>query len=57
MALGANRLDVLRMMLRDALMQTGTGLIIGIPAAILIGHLMTSQLFGIHTYDSFLLGA
>ncbi len=38
MALGANRMNVLRMVLRGAFLQVGIGLAIGIPVAILGGH-------------------
>jgi hypothetical protein len=37
MALGANRLDVQRMVLRGAFLQVGLGLVIGIPAAVEAG--------------------
>jgi predicted permease len=51
MALGANRLHVHRMVLRGAFAQVGVGLLIGIPAAIVAGHLMAAQLFGITAYN------
>ena len=51
MALGADRLSVLRMVLRSAFLQVGIGLLIGIPIAILGGHAMASQLFGVKPYD------
>ena len=51
MALGANRMSVLRMVLRGAFLQVGIGLAIGIPVAILAGHAMASQLFGVKPYD------
>ena len=47
MALGADRMSVLRMVLRGAFLQVGIGLAIGIPVAILAGHAMASQLFGV----------
>jgi len=50
MALGANRLDVLRMVLHGASLQIGVGLAIGIPATILAGRAMTAQLFGVKPY-------
>jgi putative ABC transport system permease protein len=55
MALGADRMSVLRMVLRGAFMQVGLGLAIGIPVAILGGHLMASQLFGVKPYDPLIL--
>ncbi len=47
MALGANRMDVQRMVLRGAFLQVGVGLAIGIPCAIEAGHLMAAELFGV----------
>ena len=57
MALGANRGNVQRMMLRGAFLQVGLGLLLGIPAAIFMGHLMASQLFGVTNYSPLVLGA
>jgi predicted permease len=51
MALGANRRDVVALVLRGASLQVGIGLAIGIPVALLGGHLMASQLYGVRTYD------
>ena len=51
MALGANRSNVLRMVLRSAFWQVGIGLLIGIAAMILVGRAMASQLFGVKAYD------
>ncbi len=51
MALGADRKDVLRLVLRTAFVQVGIGLLIGIPATILGGRAMASQLFGVKPYD------
>ena len=45
MALGANRAHVQKMVLRDAFLQVGLGLLIGIPAAIAAGHLMAAELY------------
>jgi predicted permease len=55
MALGADRMRVLRMVLRGAFLQVGIGLAIGIPVAILGGHAMASQLFGVKPYDPLIL--
>ena len=55
MALGADRGDVVRMVLRGALSQVGLGLTLGIPAAIGAGILMTSQLFGVRPWDPIML--
>jgi predicted permease len=51
MALGANRGDVVALVLRAASRQVGLGLAIGIPVALVGGHLMASQLYGVRTYD------
>jgi len=50
MALGANRSNVLKLVLRGAFAQIGIGLAIGIPATILAGYAMTTQLFGVKPY-------
>jgi predicted permease len=55
MALGADRMNVLRLVLRGAFFQVGIGLAIGIPVAILGGHAMASQLFGVQPYDPLVL--
>jgi predicted permease len=51
MALGANRANVLTMVLRRSLLLVAVGLAIGIPVALLGGRLMSSQLYGVRTYD------
>jgi len=51
MALGANRSDVVRMVLRGAISQAGLGLVIGIPVAIAGARYMADQLYGVHSYD------
>jgi predicted permease len=51
MALGATRSRVIGGVLRNALIQVGVGLIVGIPAALFAGHLMKSQLYGVGSYD------
>ena len=50
MALGADRLNVLKLVLKGAFVQIGVGLAIGIPATILAGYAMTAQLFGVKPY-------
>ena len=55
MALGADRTQVTRMVLRGAFLQIGIGLAIGIPAAIGAGRLMTTQLFGVKPWDPIML--
>jgi predicted permease len=55
MALGANRASVVKMVMRGAFSQVGIGLLIGIPAAIGAGKLMTDQLFGVKPWDPVML--
>jgi len=55
MALGANRGQVVKMVLRGAFSQIGIGLALGIPAAIEVGRLMTDQLFGVKPWDPVML--
>jgi putative ABC transport system permease protein len=55
MALGADRGSVVKMVLRGAFSQVGIGLLIGIPAAIGAGKLMTGQLFGVKPWDPVML--
>jgi predicted permease len=51
MALGANRSNVVAMVMRRALVLVAIGLGIGIPVALVGGRLMRSQLYGVSTYD------
>jgi predicted permease len=51
MALGADRTDVLRLVLRGAFLLVGVGLAIGIVFTMLVGRFMASQLFGVKAYD------
>ena len=55
MALGADRGSVVKMVLRGAFSQVGIGLLLGIPAAIGAGKLMTGQLFGVKPWDPVML--
>ena len=55
MALGADRGEVVRMVLRGAFSQVGIGLALGIPAAIGAGKLMNDQLFGVKPWDPVML--
>ena len=52
MALGASRRRVVSMVLRVALYQMLLGLFVGIPIALLGGHFIASQLYGVQVYDS-----
>jgi len=55
MALGADRKDVVSMILRGAFWQIGIGLGIGIPLAIVAGKLMKDQLFGVQPWNPVML--
>jgi putative ABC transport system permease protein len=55
MAVGADRGQVVRLVLQGAFSQIGIGLALGIPAAILAGKLMTNQLFGVRPWDPIML--
>lgn len=55
MALGADRIRVLKMVLDNAFVQIGIGIAIGIPAAIGAGKLMADQLFGVTPWNPFML--
>jgi predicted permease len=55
MAMGADRLHVLKMVLRGAFSQIAIGMAIGIPAAIGAGKLMTDQLFGVKPWNPIVL--
>jgi len=50
-ALGAQSADIARPILREALLLVGTGLTIGVPAALLLARLIRSQLYGIAPSD------
>lgn len=56
MALGADRRDVLWLVLRDALRLVLLGVALGIPAALAAARLVSSQLFGISAADPLTLG-
>jgi predicted permease len=55
MALGADRGNVVSMVLRGALMQIGIGLAIGLPLSILAGSLVASQLYEVGRFDAVVL--
>ncbi len=55
MALGADRMRVLKMVLRGAFSQIGIGIAIGVPAAIGAGKLMADQLFGVSPWNPIML--
>jgi predicted permease len=51
-AMGAQRRQVVWMVLRDSMMLTGVGVIIGIPLSLLLGNALTSALYGVQSYDA-----
>jgi ABC-type antimicrobial peptide transport system permease subunit len=55
MALGADRFNILRLVLRGAFLQVGIGLAIGIPLVFLAGKLMASKLFGVSSFEPVIL--
>jgi len=55
MALGAQRGSVIGMVLRTAMQPVALGLLVGIPVALIGGHAVASQLFGVKGYDPFIL--
>jgi putative ABC transport system permease protein len=52
MALGASRLDVLRLVLRQSLMMTGFGVGLGLVGSLLLTRFMTSLLFNVKPADA-----
>jgi putative ABC transport system permease protein len=56
-ALGASRSAILRMILRETLLLTSAGLLIGIPCALIASHLIGHMLFGISANDPITLAA
>ena len=56
MALGADRRNILGLVLRGAFAQVILGLAIGIPAALAVGRLLSSELYGIKSTDPLVLG-
>jgi predicted permease len=57
MALGADRHDVRRLVLRDTLTLVVVGVVIGIPAALTVGRLLESQLYDVTPNDPLALSA
>lgn len=56
-ALGAPSGSILAMMLRMAMFPVVVGLLVGLPLALAGGHAIASELYGVKTYDAFVLGA
>jgi ABC-type antimicrobial peptide transport system permease subunit len=56
MALGADRANVVRLVLQGAFARVMVGLLLGVPMAIGAAHLISAQLYGIRIYDPPALG-
>ena len=56
MALGATRPLIIRMMLRAAMSPVALGLLIGLPISLAAGRAISSSLYGVKSYDPFVLG-
>jgi predicted permease len=56
MALGADRGDVLREVLKHALSQVLVGLALGVPLALVLGHLMAAHLYNVSSSNPLILG-
>jgi putative ABC transport system permease protein len=57
MALGAGRVDVLRLMLGQAGRMALIGVAVGVLASLALTHLMSSMLFGVSAHDPLTLSA
>ncbi|HSH38936.1 MAG TPA: FtsX-like permease family protein, partial [Chthoniobacterales bacterium] len=57
MALGAQTMDVVRLVLAQGMTPVILGLVVGIAAAVALGRLLTTQLYEISPHNPFLLGA
>ena len=55
MALGASRANVLGLVLRSAMLQLAIGLAVGAPLALAGGRLASSMLYGVKSYDPWIL--
>ena len=56
MAMGAERRDVLRMVLREAITLAATGVVCGLGIALASGRLVNGVLFGLEPHDPFAIG-
>jgi predicted permease len=56
MALGADRVNVVQMVLAGASKRVLLGLLLGIPLAIIAGRLISAQLYGVSSWDPIALG-
>jgi predicted permease len=56
MAVGARRGQVVWMVLRDSLILTLVGVVMGVPLALLVGKSLTSSLYGVKPFDALVYG-
>ena len=56
MALGANRANVVQLILRGAFQRVLIGLLLGLPLAVGAGRLISAQLYGVSSWDPLALG-
>jgi ABC-type antimicrobial peptide transport system permease subunit len=56
MALGADRLGIMRVIVGGPLIETAVGLGLGLPLALMMGKTISSQLFGLGGQDSIVMG-
>jgi ABC-type antimicrobial peptide transport system permease subunit len=52
MAVGAQRGQVVWMILRESLLLTSAGVVIGVPLAMLVGHALAASLYGVKPLDA-----
>ena len=52
MAVGARREQVVWMILKDSLVLTAVGVVMGVPLAMLVGRALTSSLYGVKPFDA-----
>jgi ABC-type antimicrobial peptide transport system permease subunit len=52
MAVGAQRGQVVWMILRGSLLLTAAGVVMGVPLAMLVGHALTASLYGVKPLDA-----
>ncbi|MGB6483472.1 MAG: ABC transporter permease [Candidatus Acidiferrales bacterium] len=57
MALGANRASVVQLILRGAFVRVLIGLLLGLPLAVAAGRLISSELYGVSSWDPLALAA
>src|SRR6202040_2888786 len=55
MVLGANRVNVFKLVLRGAFQRVLIGLVLGLPLAVGAGRLISAQLYGVSSWDPFAL--